>query len=52
MNLETALNATRATGPRFLDGLGFLLRPDRKRSRLIFLQPYDSEKTPVVLIMD
>ena len=50
MNLEAALNATRATGPRFLDGLGFLLRPDRKRSRLIFLQPYDFEKTPVVLI--
>ena len=50
MDLEAALNATRATGPSLLDGLGFLLRPDRKQSRLVFLQPYDPEKIPVVLI--
>ncbi len=50
MDLEAALDASRATGPRLLDGLGFLLRPDRKQSRLVFLQPYDPEKIPVVLI--
>jgi pimeloyl-ACP methyl ester carboxylesterase len=50
MDLEAALDATRATGPRLLDGFGFLLRPDRKQSRLIFLQPYDPGKIPVVLI--
>jgi pimeloyl-ACP methyl ester carboxylesterase len=37
-------------GPRFLEGLGYLLRSDRKKSRLTFLQPYDPEKIPVVLI--
>jgi hypothetical protein len=50
MDLEAALDASHATGPRFLDGLGYLLRSDRKRSRLTFLQPYDPEKIPIVLI--
>lgn len=50
MNLAAALDATRATGPRLLDGLGFLLRPERLQSRLVFLQPYDPKKIPVVLI--
>jgi hypothetical protein len=44
MDLEAALDASHATGPRFLDGLGYLLRSDRKRSRLTLLQPYDPEK--------
>ena len=50
MDLEATLDATHATGPRFLDGLGYLLRPARKKSRLTFLQPYDPERIPVVLI--
>jgi pimeloyl-ACP methyl ester carboxylesterase len=50
MDLEAALDATRATGPRLLDGIGCLLRPDRKNARLTFLQPYDPAKIPVVLI--
>jgi pimeloyl-ACP methyl ester carboxylesterase len=50
MDLEAALDANHATGPRFLDGLGYLLRSDRKRSRLTFLQPYEPEKIPIVLI--
>jgi hypothetical protein len=50
MDLEAALDATKATGPRFLEGLRYLLRFDRKKSRLTFLQPYDSAKIPVVLI--
>jgi hypothetical protein len=51
MDLEAALDASHATGPRFLDALGYLLRSDRKRSRLTFLQPYDPERIPIVLIM-
>lgn len=50
MDLEAALDASHATGPRFLDALGYLLRSDRKRSRLTFLQPYDPERIPIVLI--
>ena len=36
MDLEAALDPTKATGPRFLEGLGFLLRSDRKKSGLVF----------------
>jgi pimeloyl-ACP methyl ester carboxylesterase len=50
MDLEAALNATGATGPRFLDGLRYLLLSDRKTARLSFLQPYDPGKIPVVLV--
>jgi pimeloyl-ACP methyl ester carboxylesterase len=50
MDLEAALDATKATGPRFLQGIGYLLRFERKKSRLTFLQPYDPGKIPLVLI--
>lgn len=51
MDLEAPLNATKGMGPRLLDGLAFLLRPNLfSGSRLTFLQPYDPEKTPVILI--
>ncbi|MFZ0708522.1 MAG: alpha/beta fold hydrolase [Terrimicrobiaceae bacterium] len=50
MDLEAVLNATRATGPRLLDGVRYLLLSDRKTARLIFLQPYAPRKIPVVLV--
>ena len=52
MDLEAPLDATRATGPRRAEGLTNLLRSDRflGRPRIIFLQPFDPDKTPVVLI--
>ena len=52
MDLETPLDATRATGPRFSDGLANMLRADRFAGppRIGFLQPYDPAKTPVVLV--
>ncbi|WP_295391667.1 alpha/beta fold hydrolase [uncultured Thiodictyon sp.] len=52
MDLEAPLDATRATGPRNWDGLTNLLRPDRFRGRprIVFLQPFDPAKTPVVLV--
>jgi len=52
MDLEAALDATRATGPRATAGLANLLRADRfiGRPRIVFLQPFDPDKTPVVLI--
>ncbi len=52
MDLESPVDATRATGPRFRDGLANLLRPDRLGgdSRFGFLEPYDPDKTPVVLV--
>ena len=52
MDLETPLAVTRATGPRQGAGLLNLLRPGRfdGRPRIFFLQPYDPDKIPVVLI--
>jgi pimeloyl-ACP methyl ester carboxylesterase len=52
MDLEAPLDATRATGPRLGDGLANLLRPGRftGRPRIVFLQPYDAQKIPVVLV--
>ena len=52
MDLESPIDTTRATGPRFRDGLANLLRPDRLGgdARLGFLEPYDPDKTPVVLV--
>ena len=52
MDLEAPLDATRATGPRRGAGLLKQLRPGRftGRPRIIFLQPLDPAKTPVVLV--
>ncbi len=52
MDLETPLAATSATGPRLGSGLANLLRPGRftGRPRIVFLQPFDPDKIPVVLV--
>ena len=52
MDLEAPLETARSLGPRFGEGLRYMLRSDRfgDRSQLIFLKPFDSAKTPVVLI--
>lgn len=52
MDLEAPAEATQATGPRLRDGILKLLRPGRftGRPRIIFLQPFDPAKTPVVLV--
>jgi hypothetical protein len=52
MDLDAALSATSATGPGFGAGLLNLLRPGAfaGRPRIVFLQPFDPDKVPVVLI--
>jgi hypothetical protein len=52
MNLEAALDVARETGPRPLDGLRYLLFSNwfQYPSQLVFLQPFNPAKTPVVLI--
>ena len=52
MDLEAPLDATRATGPGLGAGLLKLLRPGRfaGRPRVVFLQPFDPAKTPVVFV--
>ncbi|AFL73403.1 esterase/lipase family protein [Thiocystis violascens] len=52
MDLEAPIDATRATGPRPFTGLLKLLRPGRfsGRPRVVFLQPFDPDKIPVVLV--
>ncbi|MCF8015035.1 MAG: alpha/beta fold hydrolase [Chromatiaceae bacterium] len=52
MDLEAPLDATRALGPGPLAGLRYLLRADRfvGQSRLTFLQPFDPDKRPLVLV--
>ncbi|MGE5152836.1 MAG: hypothetical protein ACM3ST_02370, partial [Bdellovibrio bacteriovorus] len=52
MDLETPLTATRVTGPRLGAGIANLLRPGHfvGRPRIVFLQPFDPDKTPVVLV--
>lgn len=52
MDLETPLAATSATGPGLGAGIFNLLRPGRfsGRPRIIFLQPFDPDKVPVVLV--
>jgi pimeloyl-ACP methyl ester carboxylesterase len=52
MDLDAPLDATRAMGPGFLDGFRFLVRADRfdGESRITFLQPFDPEKQPLVLV--
>jgi pimeloyl-ACP methyl ester carboxylesterase len=52
MDLETPVLATGATGPRPGAGVLNLLRPGRftGRPRIVFLQPFDPGKVPVVLV--
>ena len=52
MDLEAPLDATRATGPRLGAGLLNLLRPGgfAGRPRVVFLQPFDPDKRPLVLV--
>lgn len=52
MDLDAPLDATRAMGPDILAGFRYLLRADRfgGRSRVTFLQPFDADKRPLVLI--
>jgi pimeloyl-ACP methyl ester carboxylesterase len=52
MDLESPLDATSATGVRLGQGIANLLRVDRFSgpSRIVFLQPFDPNKTPLVLV--
>ncbi len=52
MDLESPLDATRSIGPGLAAGLRYLLRTDRFEgdSRVTFLQPFDPDKVPIVLI--
>ena len=52
MDLEAPMDATRATGPRWFEGLANLLRTDRFAGpgRIVFLEPYDPAKRPLVLV--
>ena len=52
MNLEAWLDAAEATGPSFGDGFRYMLRSNRfeSQSRLIFLRPFEVDKTSIVLI--
>ncbi len=52
MDLDASLDAIRSLGPRPLDGLRYLLRADQfaGQSRITFLQPFDPDKRPLVLV--
>ena len=52
MDLDAPLDATRAMGPDIFAGLRYLLRADRFRgqAKITFLQPYDPDKRPLVLV--
>jgi pimeloyl-ACP methyl ester carboxylesterase len=52
MDLEAWLDEVEATGPPVGAGFRYMLRSDKfeAQSHLTFLQPFDAEKTPVVLI--
>ena len=52
MDLEAAVDATRATGARFGAGLANLLRPGHfvGKPRIVFAEPFDAEKIPLVLV--
>jgi hypothetical protein len=52
MDLEAPLDATSATGPRLVAGFVNLLRPGRfsGRPRIVFLEPFDPQKRPLVLV--
>ncbi|KAA6186679.1 hypothetical protein F2Q65_04730 [Thiohalocapsa marina] len=52
MDLSAPFDATRSMGPSPFDGLRYLLRADRfaGQSRLSFLQPFEPDKRPLVLV--
>jgi pimeloyl-ACP methyl ester carboxylesterase len=52
MDLEAWLDAVEATGPPVGAGVRYMLRSDQFEydARLTFLQPFDPDRTPVVLI--
>ncbi len=52
MDWESALADIRVTGPRFGSGLINLVRPGAfmGEPRIVFLSPFDPDKTPVVLV--
>ena len=52
MDLEAWLDQVEATGPPPVAGVRQMLRPEKfeGRSRLTFLQPFDPDKIPVLLI--
>ncbi len=52
MDLETPLSESAAAGRRFGAGLANLVRPGHftGQPRIVFLEPFDPKKTPVVLI--
>jgi len=52
MNLEAPIAATQVARPRLGSGLRNLLRPGAfgGDSRIVFLQPFDPDKVPVVLV--
>jgi Alpha/beta hydrolase family len=52
MDLEAWLDKVQATGPPVGAGFRYMLRSDKfeSQSHLTFLQPFDPDKTPVVLI--
>jgi len=52
MDLDAPIQATRVTGPRLGSGLLNLLRPGGFGGdpRIVFLQPFDPDKTPLVLV--
>ena len=52
MDLYAPLRVTKATGVRPLDGIANLVRPGRftREPRIVFLQPFDAQKTPLVLV--
>lgn len=52
MDFYAPLRATKATGVRPIDGIANLVRPGRftKEPRIVFLRPFEPDKTPVVLV--
>jgi triacylglycerol esterase/lipase EstA (alpha/beta hydrolase family) len=52
MDLRAPIDATTATGIRPLAAIGNLLRPGRFRGepRIVFLEPFQPDKTPLVLV--
>lgn len=52
MDLDAPLRATRATGIRPMAAIANLVRPGRftGEPRIVFLQPFDADKMPVVLV--
>lgn len=52
MDLYAPIRATKATGLSPMDGIANLVRPGRftQAPRVVFLRPFEAEKTPVVLV--